>query len=378
MRGRPISTYWKSSSRFCAAARARPTVRGTTLADELDLTEAGIAEILVNPLCAGRVIRHKGRPDQQERQARFVAADVQLRLTHVREILKNPIYIGQLRRGEKAGAPPLISQALWDQVVVVRSRYARRNRGPVSQRTYPLSTLLVCASCGRRLTGHVSRYRHVDACAEFRSAKPTGTPWRNPGDGRVKGESYKADAYDNLVPLLLERVSLQAGTLSQVVGSLAIYPDTTFALARIQQERQAATALHPRDRDLVALERTMARLDTDESQAMASEQSVDGGEALKWLRNLPALWEAGYDSGRRLLTEALFEKVEVLGVKSVTIHPTPEADAHGWSDAFGSEPLLLDPEARTRLVGARGVEPPGPITRIIVPDHIAEALRDVA
>jgi len=50
---------------------------------------------------------------------------------------------------------------------------------------------------------------------------------------------------------------------------------------------------------------------------------------------------AAADSGRRLLTEALFEKVEVLGVQSVTIHPTPEADAHGWSDAFGSGPLLL-------------------------------------
>jgi len=51
---------------------------------------------------------------------------------------------------------------------------------------------------------------------------------------------------------------------------------------------------------------------------------------------------AAADSGRRLLTEALFEKVEVLGVQSVTIHPTPEADAHGWSDAFGSGPLLLN------------------------------------
>jgi hypothetical protein len=30
---------------------------------------------------------------------------------------------------------------------------------------------------------------------------------------------------------------------------------------------------------------------------------------------------------RRLLKEALYETVEVLGVKSVTIHPTPEADA---------------------------------------------------
>jgi hypothetical protein len=58
--------------------------------------------------------------------------------------------------------------------------------------------------------------------------------------------------------------------------------------------------------------------------------------------DLPALWGAADDSGRRLLTEALFEKVEVLGVQSVTIHPTPEADAYGWSDAFGSVPLLLN------------------------------------
>ncbi len=55
-----------------------------------------------------------------------------------------------------------------------------------------------------------------------------------------------------------------------------------------------------------------------------------------------ALWAAADDSGRRLLTEAFFETVEVLGVQSVTIHPTPEADAHGWSDAFGTLPLLLD------------------------------------
>ena len=35
-----------------------------------------------------------------------------------------------------------------------------------------------------------------------------------------------------------------------------------------------------------------------------------------------------------------FVKVEVDGFQSVTIRPTPEADAHGWSDAFGPVPLL--------------------------------------
>ncbi len=69
---------------------------------------------------------------------------------------------------------------------------------------------------------------------------------------------------------------------------------------------------------------------------------VSASEAVAWLRDLPALWASADDSGRRLLTEAIFEKVEVLGVQSVTIHPTPEADAHGWSDAFGTLPVLLN------------------------------------
>lgn len=86
----------------------------------------------------------------------------------------------------------------------------------------------------------------------------------------------------------------------------------------------------------------MCRLGRTEAEAKASTQVVEPSEALEWLRDLPALWAAADDSGRRLLTEALFEKVEVLGVQSVTIHPTSEADAHGWSDAFGPEQLLLN------------------------------------
>ena len=116
---------------------------------------------------------------------REIATDLGLKLTHLREILKNPVYVGMLRTGETSGGPVLVPRELWDKAAVVRSRYARRNRGPVSQRTYPLATLLVCAACGRRLTGHVGRYRHVDACAAFKAARPTETPWKSPGAGRV-------------------------------------------------------------------------------------------------------------------------------------------------------------------------------------------------
>jgi hypothetical protein len=167
----------------------------------------------------------------------------------------------------------------------------------------------------------------------------------------------KAEVFDDLVPQILDRVQIGAVTLTQVIGGLTAYPDTTFAAARIKRERELAAARYLRDRDLAALELMMARLDAEEAEAKASTQVIEPVEALAWLRDLPALWAAADGSGRRLLTEALFEKVEVLGVQSVTIHPTPEADAHGWSDAFGSVPLLLNPDppmARTDLaVGTR-------------------------
>jgi hypothetical protein len=62
----------------------------------------------------------------------------------------------------------------------------------------------------------------------------------------------------------------------------------------------------------------MARIERDR-EAQASTQVISAEEATAWLPNLPALWEAADDSGRRLLTEAPFEKVEVQGVESVTI-----------------------------------------------------------
>jgi hypothetical protein len=158
----------------------------------------------------------------------------------------------------------------------------------------------------------------------------------------VKGESYKAEVYDDLIPQVLDRVHIGVRTLTQVMGSLTAHPNNTFAIARIHRERDAALARYLGNRDTRALEQTMGRLDADEAEAKASTRVVEPLEALEWLRDLPALWAAADDSGRHLLTEALFEKIEVLGVQSVAIHPTPEADAHGWSDAFGPVPLLLN------------------------------------
>jgi hypothetical protein len=190
-------------------------------------------------------------------------------------------------------------------------------------------------------------------------------PWRSPGNRRLKGESYKIEVYDNLVPQLLGRVSVAAKTMPLVVDGLAVQPSSTFAMARIERDREAALRKYKQDRDTAALERTMKRLDDEEREAQTATQAISAEEEAAWLQDLPALWAAADDSGRRLLTEALFEKVEVLGVKSVTIHPTPEADAHGWSEAFGSTPQLIPVEM---VAHAKGTDGRGERTRASISD----------
>jgi hypothetical protein len=69
-------------------------------------------------------------------------------------------------------------------------------------------------------------------------------------------------------------------------------------------------------------------------------------EASARLRDLPALWALAEPSGRRLLAEAIFEPIDVLGTNSVEITPTPEAQSRGWSDAFG-EPIVLSVKVKT-------------------------------
>jgi len=64
----------------------------------------------------------------------------------------------------------------------------------------------------------------------------------------------------------------------------------------------------------------MGHLDAEEANARGTTKVVTAADAVAWLHDLPALWAAADDSGRRLQTEALFEKVEVLGVP-VGDHP---------------------------------------------------------
>jgi DNA invertase Pin-like site-specific DNA recombinase len=273
----------------------------------------------------------------------------------VRHILTNPIYIGRLRDGTPARVAAVIDQNTWDRVQLARCRFSRRHPGrPATRRPYALS-MLHCAACGRHLIGQAARYRHTFPCPDWLgAARPAPRAFRNSTDHRHKGISYPADSYEGFVRQALAHVSANAELAAAVVERLAddaIAPDPV-TLARIERDRESAMSRYRRDRDTAALEATMRTLDQDESRARAAHS--DGPtpeEAIESLRELPELWDDAEPSGRKLLAESLFDRIDVLGSRKVKLHPSASAKAQGWDRAWNGARLVV-------MVGARGFEPP--------------------
>ncbi len=281
-----------------------------------------------------------GRTDREVGQATGLA------LKHVAEVLTNPFYIGRLWSGEPSALGPLVDPATWDHVQGLRARYSRRHRGAVTRRQYGLGGLLACAACGRRLIGHVGRYRHQDACRAFAAAAPR----RLQRDGRtvdprVRGESYKAEVYEDAIGLALGHVAVSARLKADVVSVVRREGGGTdvLAQARLKRERERAALRFARDRDLGRLEATMARLDAEAEAARHRPSRVPtAAEARVWLESLPELWAATSDAGRKAIAEAVFERVDVLGARDYTFTLTAAAKARGWGAAFGPGVLRLE------------------------------------
>jgi hypothetical protein len=59
-------------------------------------------------------------------------------------------------------------------------------------------------------------------------------------------------------------------------------------------------------------------------------------EARDYLESLPELWAKTSDAGRKAIAEAVFERIDVLGVTDYTFTLTAHAKARGWDAAFGA------------------------------------------
>ena len=264
---------------------------------------------------------------------RTIAATVGLSLYVVRGVLTSSLYIGRLRDGARANWGPLVDLAAWNRASARRAARATTAGRPASpHRAYAL-LMLHCAACGVHLIGDTNYYRHPEVCAAFAKATPEWPPgWR----GRRDGKGYRRQLYEGVIEQVLERVAVGADTLTRVVGLVAAPPATAdqLALARIERERDAALARYRRDRDTAALDATMSRLDREEHEARQprAADGVPAEVAGAYLRDLAATWRhAAGSPGRRMLAQALFERIEALGFREATLRLTATAIAHGFA-----------------------------------------------
>jgi DNA invertase Pin-like site-specific DNA recombinase len=268
---------------------------------------------------------------------REVAAAAGVPLDTVRGILTSPLYVGRLRAGERAHWAAVVDVGLWEEVQAIRARRRTRDGRAGIRRPYAL-TMLHCAACGRHLIGDTGRYRHPEPCSAFVAVRREPRR-RIRGQRRaMPGHSYRADEYEAIVREVLERSSLGADVIADVIALTRDPEPDRLAIARIGRERDAALARYRRDRDARALEATMAVLDRGEHEARTGATLSDplpAAEVVEYLRDLPRLWDAA-PASRRGLAEAVFERIEVLGLRRMRISPTPAALAAGLAEAFSS------------------------------------------
>ena len=80
----------------------------------------------------------------------------------------------------------------------------------------------------------------------------------------------------------------------------------------------------------------MARLDAEAAAAVVRPSRIPtAAEARAYLESLPDLWAKTSDAGRKAIAEAVFERIDVLGVTDYTFTLTAHAKARGWDAAFG-------------------------------------------
>ncbi len=99
-------------------------------------------------------------------------------------------------------------------------------------------------------------------------------------------------------------------------------------------------ARYLRDRDTAALDATMRRLDGEEAAARQPrvEEGVPADVALRYLRELPETWARRPEArGAQLLADALFERIEVLGLREATAHLSEHAVRHGLAAVLPEE-----------------------------------------
>lgn len=254
-----------------------------------------------------------------------VGATLGLEAGSVREILRNPVYNGWVRRyrrsatEERKPAPwrhdPPVPDDLWERVQELRTRRTRRSGPLPADRPRPLLSGLLHCSCERRIRSNGTRH------GEAMSIHPGSC------DRWGAQATVLTGPLERAIAAQLTGMRLDDATAASLVAMLAT--PAAPPPRRTDQRRRDLALAHADGRltDEEYLERRRA-LDAEASLPVASSR-IDADEVVAWVRALPELWDAATPDMRREMVGLVYDRIVIEGDRFVEVVPTAYARARG-------------------------------------------------
>lgn len=248
----------------------------------------------------------------------------------VREILRNPVYNGWVRRHRRTTDEqlrpaawrddPPVSDALWSRVEAVKGARTRSS-GPRYRGTPPMLSGLLWCACGEHIRSNGTQGAPPRAAVIHPSR--SCTLW---GDRRTRS----MDWYERCVDAQVRQMDLDDATIARVVAALADPPAVPeVGDAELGRRRRSLALAHANgkltDEAYLAAVGRLRR----ETSRRPDPVRIDAAEVVERLRQLPALWERSGGEERRELARSIYARIEVAGERFTRIDPTPDAVALG-------------------------------------------------
>lgn len=259
-----------------------------------------------------------------------VGAELGMEAGAVREILRNPVYNGWVRRyrrsimEERKPAPwrdePPVSDALWDRVQELRLRRTRSSGQHAADRPRPLLSGLLHCSCGFRIRSNGTQ------------GSPPHPVVIHHGRCDAWGErlTWPTAPYEAAIAAQVTGMRIPDSDVAALVRMLA-HPSPALPSVRHGVERRLRDLAIAHAESRIGDADYLARREAIRSEPVVETpaEGIDAAEVVRWIRELPDAWAEASHDWRRALLAAVYERIVIEGERFVDVIPTSHAVARG-------------------------------------------------
>jgi hypothetical protein len=211
-----------------------------------------------------------------------------------------------------------VPDELWERVQELRARRTRTSGPRAASRPRPLLSGLLRCSCQAAIH---SNGTHRDEPMIIHRG-PACDRW---------GErlTYPSGYYEDAIAAQLTGITIDDADVAALVRLLSTPAAPVRGRVSVDRRRRDLALAHAdgrlTDEEYLEARRQLER----ETEAPAVHGAIDAAAVVRWVRDLPRLWEYADPDQRRELVNLVYDRIVVEGTRFVEAIPTPYAMARG-------------------------------------------------